>query len=102
MCRDGTTKHHAAGNMRTAAVITMHGTVDFWCYPHFDSPAVFCSLLDRHKGGYWGIHPVLSGPEKEVRDSNVRDKQYYWPETNILVTRCDDVPAFYMYVLMCV
>jgi GH15 family glucan-1,4-alpha-glucosidase len=82
-----------SGNMRTAATITTHGTIDFWCYPFFDSPAVFCSLLDSNKGGRWSIHPMLCSTQKMQEEQGMRmaassrDKQYYWPETNVLLTR---------------
>jgi GH15 family glucan-1,4-alpha-glucosidase len=85
--------HALIGNMRTAATVTTHGTIDFWCYPFFDSPAVFCSLLDRNKGGRWSIHPMTCSTQKTQEEQGMRmaassrDKQYYWPETNLLLTR---------------
>ncbi|HXL18727.1 MAG TPA: trehalase-like domain-containing protein, partial [Streptosporangiaceae bacterium] len=33
------------------------GTVDWLCYPRFDSPSVFASLLDADKGGHFRIAP---------------------------------------------
>jgi GH15 family glucan-1,4-alpha-glucosidase len=27
------------GNMRTVALVGMNGSIDWYCYPHFDSPA---------------------------------------------------------------
>jgi GH15 family glucan-1,4-alpha-glucosidase len=66
------------GNMRTVALAGMHGSIDWFCYPDVDSPSVFGALLDDKKGGYFRIAPV---------DESVRRKQFYWPSTNILVTR---------------
>ena len=66
------------GNMRTAALVGMDGSIDWLCLPHFDSPSVFAAILDDHKGGRFRIAPVAEG---------VRHKQFYWPSTNILVTR---------------
>ena len=31
--------------------------IDFFCYPHFDSPSVFFALLDSKKGGQFSIKP---------------------------------------------
>ena len=66
------------GDMQTVALVGMNGSIDFLSYPHFDSPNVFTALLDDKKGGRFQIHPVLD---------DVREKQLYLPETNILLTR---------------
>jgi GH15 family glucan-1,4-alpha-glucosidase len=66
------------GNMRTAALVGMNGSIDWYCSPNFDSPSVFGAILDDRKGGRFKIAPVAE---------NVSSKQFYWPSTNILVTR---------------
>jgi GH15 family glucan-1,4-alpha-glucosidase len=66
------------GNMRTAALVGMDGSIDWLCLPHFDSPSVFAAILDDHKGGRFRIAPA---------GENFRHKQFYWPDTAILVTR---------------
>jgi GH15 family glucan-1,4-alpha-glucosidase len=66
------------GNMQSIALVGMNGSIDFLCYPEFDSPTVFAALLDDQKGGRFEIRPQLS---------NVRVRQLYLPETNILLTR---------------
>lgn len=67
------------GNMRTCALVGMDGSVDFMCWPEFDSPSVFCRLLDKDKGGYFSIQPAT--------DLNCTTKQQYLPSSNILQTR---------------
>lgn len=66
------------GNMRTAALVGMNGSIDWYCSPHFDSPSVFGAILDDEKGGRFQIAPVAE---------RVKSRQFYWPSTNILVTR---------------
>lgn len=71
--------HGIIGNLRTAALVGLDGTIDWLCLPRFDSPSVFGGILDSEKGGHFRITP------SSIND--VRYKQYYWPETNILITR---------------
>jgi GH15 family glucan-1,4-alpha-glucosidase len=66
------------GDMHTVALVGINGSIDWLCIPHFDSPSVFAALLDDKKGGHFRIAPV---------DDNVTYKQFYWPETNVLITR---------------
>src|SRR5215469_2356573 len=66
------------GNMQSIALVGMNGSIDFLCYPDFDSPTVFAALLDDHKGGRFEIRPQLT---------NMRVRQLYLPNTNILLTR---------------
>src|SRR5579862_8023691 len=66
------------GNMRTVALVGMNGSIDWYCYPHFDSPSIFGAILDDNKGGRYQICPI---------GDQVRHKQFYWPSTNILITR---------------
>ncbi|HYK29793.1 MAG TPA: trehalase-like domain-containing protein, partial [Streptosporangiaceae bacterium] len=50
--------HGLIGDLQTAALVSTDGCIDFFCCPRFDSPSVFCSLLDAEKGGYFRISPV--------------------------------------------
>ena len=45
------------GNMRTVALVGMNGSIDWYCYPHFDSPSIFGAILDDDKGGRFQISP---------------------------------------------
>jgi pentatricopeptide repeat protein len=56
----------------------MDGSIDYMCYPDFDSPTIFGALLDHEKGGRYKISPLRDG---------ARLKQLYIPDTNILLTR---------------
>src|ERR1041385_649850 len=71
-------EHGIIGNLRTAALVSTDGTIDFFCPLRFDNPTLFASLLDAHNGGYCSIHPVAT---------QYRRKQFYIPDTNVLITR---------------
>ena len=71
-------EHGLIGDLRTAALVGTDGRIDWFCAPRFDSPSVFGSLLDAQRGGYWEIRP---------RCESVTHHQFYFPDTNILLTR---------------
>ena len=51
----------AIGNMHSLALVGKEGSIDFLCFPDFDSPSVFAALLDAGQGGYFNIRPILQG-----------------------------------------
>ena len=69
--------HGIIGNLYTAALVGKEGTIDWLCLPAFDSPSVFCSILDDEKGGHFALRPV----------EYTRSQQLYLPDTNVLLTR---------------
>jgi GH15 family glucan-1,4-alpha-glucosidase len=66
------------GNLRTAALVGKKGSIDWFCFPRFDSPSLFGAILDDKKGGHFCICPA---------SGDIAYKQLYWPDTNVLVTR---------------
>ena len=66
------------GDLHTVALVGMNGSIDWFCYPRFDSPSIFAAILDDRKGGRFQIAP---------RGEHITRKQFYWPDTNVLITR---------------
>lgn len=64
------------GDAHTAALVATDGSIDWLCWPHFDSPAVFCRLLDAQRGGWFRVGPAY---EHAVSRTYVGD-------TNVLTT----------------
>ena len=63
------------GNMRTVALVGMNGSIDWYCYPHFDSPSIFGAILDDKKGGCFRISADSHG----VRQSSfIGPPRMYW------------------------
>src|SRR5579859_6723749 len=71
-------EHGVIGDLHTVALVGTNGTIDWFCWPWFDSPSLFGSILDAEKGGFFSIAPVNDGHNA---------KQLYLPDTNVLITR---------------
>jgi GH15 family glucan-1,4-alpha-glucosidase len=70
-------EHGLIGDLRTAALVGTNGTIDWYCCPCFDSPSVFAAILDAERGGSFEL----------AADAPARTKQFYFPDTNVLITR---------------
>ena len=69
------------GCTRSAALISRAGSIDWLCWPRFDSPSIFARILDHDRGGFFSIRPA----------GEFRSTRRYLPRTNILETtfECD-------------
>ncbi|EFH88728.1 glycoside hydrolase family 15 protein [Ktedonobacter racemifer] len=62
------------GDCHSVVLVSPEGSVDWGCLPDFDSPAIFCRLLDVERGGYFQIAPTdgsLVGSQRYLHRSNV-------------------------------
>src|SRR5690348_7170915 len=66
------------GDTRTAALVGKNGSIDWLCWPRFDSDACFAALLGDEKNGRWLIAP---------KDAEAKVTRRYRPGTLILETR---------------
>ena len=64
------------GDMHSAALVGLDGSIDWACMPRFDSPSVFGAILDENVGGHFQIAPV----------GRYESTQRYLPDTNVLET----------------
>ena len=66
------------GDCHSVVLVSPDGAVDWGCLPDFDSPAIFCRLLDAERGGYFQIAPT---------DKSIPGSQRYLSGSNVLQTR---------------
>ncbi len=71
------------GDLHTAALVGLDGSVDWLCLPHFDSPSCFARLLGTEDHGFWKIAPV--GAPGTV----VATRRWYRQDTLVLETEFD-------------
>ncbi len=64
------------GDCRSGALISLHGSIDWLCWPRFDSPSIFAAILDSQKGGRFRVSPI----------GEYQPKRRYIPDTNVLET----------------
>ncbi|MCO5995257.1 glycoside hydrolase family 15 protein [Actinoallomurus rhizosphaericola] len=69
--------HGLIGDLRTVALVGTDGTIDWYCCPRFDAPSVFAAILDADRGGSFELAAIAPA----------RTKQFYFPDTNVLITR---------------
>jgi GH15 family glucan-1,4-alpha-glucosidase len=61
---------------RSAALVASDGSIDWLCWPRFDSPSVFAKILDAEEGGAFAVTPT----------SPYTVERSYVPRTNVLQT----------------
>jgi GH15 family glucan-1,4-alpha-glucosidase len=68
--------HGLIGDGSTAALVARDGAVAWLCVPRFDSPPLFCRILDARRGGAFTVCP----------EDLVESRQRYEPDSGVLVT----------------
>src|SRR6266853_1640250 len=77
------------GDCRSAVLVAPDGSVDWGCLPDFDSPAIFCRLLDAEHGGYFQIAPsatAIPGTQRYLSGSNILQTRFTSISGEILLT----------------
>ncbi|MFC6156945.1 glycoside hydrolase family 15 protein [Kribbella jiaozuonensis] len=65
------------GDLQTAALVSKQGSIDWLCFPRFDSPACFAALLGTDDNGHWRMAP---------RDAEAVSSRHYRGDTLVLET----------------
>ncbi|GAB4348700.1 MAG: glycoside hydrolase family 15 protein [Immundisolibacter sp.] len=66
------------GDCRSAALISRAGSIDWLCWPRFDSPSLFAALLDAGKGGHFAINPAgaFTATRRYAGDTNILETTF--------------------------
>jgi len=69
-------EHGLIGDGTTAALVGRDGAVSWMCVPRFDSPPLFCGILDAARGGAFTV----------ALEDLSESRQFYEEDTGVLVT----------------
>jgi GH15 family glucan-1,4-alpha-glucosidase len=59
-------------DLQTAALVHRYGSIDWCCFPRFDSEACFAGLLGGREHGRWLVAPEAQGqPRRRYRDGSL-------------------------------
>jgi GH15 family glucan-1,4-alpha-glucosidase len=81
------------GNNATAALVGRNGSVDWLCFPRFDSAACFAALLGSSENGHWSIAPRAAHPKvtRRYREGTlVLETEFSIPEGTAVLVECMD------------
>lgn len=76
------------GDCRSAALVSKYGSIEWLCWPRFDSPSIFAALLDRERGGKWSISPLgeYSATHRYLQDTNIVETEFATASGKIVLT----------------
>ena len=74
------------GDCRSAALVSRDGSIDWLCFPRFDSPSVFAAILDSGDGGCFRVAPAVEArvTRRYIGESNVLETTFEVP-TGVMV-----------------
>src|SRR3954466_9857614 len=67
------------GDLGSAALVGLDGSIDWLCWPRFDSDACFAALLGTQEHGFWRIAPA----------SAYSATRRYQTDTLVIETECE-------------
>jgi len=75
------------GNRHTAALVNSAGSIDWLCWPRFDSPSLFAAILDPERGGSWCVRPVSESKSyhRYLKDTNILETFFKCPQGKVAV-----------------
>ncbi len=94
------------GDCHTAALVSKQGSIDWLCFPHFDSAACFAALLGTPEHGHWSISPVepIRMARRRYREGTlILETEFQTDSGSVLLVDCmtprNDVPELLRVVV---
>src|SRR5262245_37036339 len=84
------------GDMHTAALVGIDGSIDWLCLPRFDSAACFASLLGTEENGCWRIapaHNVVAATRRYRTSTLVLETDFETADGSVRITDCMPIRA---------
>jgi GH15 family glucan-1,4-alpha-glucosidase len=83
------------GNTRTGCLVSKDGSIDWCCFPRFDSPSYFGALLDSKKGGHFQISPrePFFSNQSYIEDTNVLETTFHNETGTVRLLDCFPVAS---------
>jgi GH15 family glucan-1,4-alpha-glucosidase len=82
------------GDLHTAAIVGKNGSIDWLCFPHFDSPSCFARLLGDESHGYWQLAPAggesaITATRRRYRENSlVLETEFDTATGSVRITDC--------------
>ena len=76
------------GDGRSVALVSRYGSIDWLCWPRFDSAAIFGKILDAEVGGTWSIRPTQESQttRRYIDNTNVLETEFHLSSGRIVLT----------------
>jgi len=76
------------GDGRSAALVSNRGSIDWLCWPRFDSASIFAAILDPIIGGRWSIRPAehAQTTRRYIDNTNVLETEFATASGKIVLT----------------
>jgi GH15 family glucan-1,4-alpha-glucosidase len=76
------------GNLETCALVAPNGSIDWFPFPHLESPSILAAILDAERGGRFRITPTESfeTERRYVDDTNVLETIFHTDRGTATVT----------------
>lgn len=77
------------GDCETAALVARDGSIDWLCWPRFDSPACFAALLGTERNGCWKISPtgkIIETNRRYTDENLILETRFECPEGVVVLT----------------